>query len=69
VQDKYLDFMCSVLDKCAECQGLPMSQLFGAAKEFTVECDMCGQMVGPFDSKGLAMAEWNKEQRRIVDDS
>jgi len=61
--DKYWEFIHGVLDRCAECEGIPMMGQHGKKKEFIVECDGCDQIAGPAASSGEAMVEWNIAQR------
>jgi hypothetical protein len=64
--DRYVEFLEGVLDECAECKGVPIFKYYPIGKKgMTVECTSCGQLVGPKDGNGLAMAAWNTEQRRI----
>ena len=65
--EKYLDFCCGCLDKCKDCQGIPFIKQNGNKPQFTVECDCCMKEVGPYESRGEAMVEWNKEQRNKED--
>ena len=67
--DKYWEFLCEVLDKCDECDGLPVMKSHRIPKGIVVECDTCGQLVGPCESKGMAMVQWNKQQRGFSDGS
>ena len=58
----YTEFAFEILDSCINCiGGVPIIK--GKNHNYYVECDLCMNKCKPQESKGEAMAEWNKQQR------
>lgn len=59
---KYQECLNGILDHCYECEGYPYYTT--TLKGYIIECDGCGQCMGPYKDKNQLGWKWNKSQRK-----